>query len=457
MSEFKFACPVCGQHMMCDVSQGGSVMECPTCFQKIVAPQAPAPDAKFILTGTKLTEKKVLVRGAEAPTMAPKKKYSIAALLFVLVLILATGAGLYFFKARLLGPHYTWQSVDIGNVSKPGSFTEKDGKFTITGAGVDIWSEADAFHFAWVKLNGDAGIEARVLNMKRTDPWAKAGVMFRDSLKPDSRFALAAVTPASGVTYQTRTETRGAASAVIITPNVNAPYWLRLKRQGSTFTAFSSADGSKWTEMGSKTISMGRQIYAGLAVCSHNEGELCQAQFSNVSLSGQIASEAETTNAPAGAPALVAPPASDTNWTLSLDTISIPDATVVGRIHGQDFILERAIYTPNGLTLRKGQHGPVELGVSIDFGGAPPETLENQTLNIAPDADKAARVTLRWKDASGALQKEDYDDKYALRLEFGKIGRGRLPGKIYLCTPDAEKSYLMGKFTASISRPKPKP
>jgi len=44
MSEFKFACPVCGQHMMCDVSHGGQVMECPTCFQKIARPRAPAAD-----------------------------------------------------------------------------------------------------------------------------------------------------------------------------------------------------------------------------------------------------------------------------------------------------------------------------------------------------------------------------------------------------------------------------
>ena len=54
MSEFKYACPVCGQHIKCDSSQSGTVMECPTCFQKIIAPQAPATDdPKFIITGTK--------------------------------------------------------------------------------------------------------------------------------------------------------------------------------------------------------------------------------------------------------------------------------------------------------------------------------------------------------------------------------------------------------------------
>ena len=42
MSEFKFACPVCGQHITADSSTSGGQIECPTCFQKIVVPQAPA-------------------------------------------------------------------------------------------------------------------------------------------------------------------------------------------------------------------------------------------------------------------------------------------------------------------------------------------------------------------------------------------------------------------------------
>ena len=41
MSEFKFACPVCGQHITAGSSASGSQIVCPTCFQKIVVPQAP--------------------------------------------------------------------------------------------------------------------------------------------------------------------------------------------------------------------------------------------------------------------------------------------------------------------------------------------------------------------------------------------------------------------------------
>jgi hypothetical protein len=51
MSEFKFACPVCGQHITADSSSSGTNLVCPTCFRKIVVPQAPASgDSKLILT-----------------------------------------------------------------------------------------------------------------------------------------------------------------------------------------------------------------------------------------------------------------------------------------------------------------------------------------------------------------------------------------------------------------------
>jgi len=51
MSDLKFACPVCGQHITVDQSLGGSQLECPTCFRKLVVPHT-APDSKLILSAT---------------------------------------------------------------------------------------------------------------------------------------------------------------------------------------------------------------------------------------------------------------------------------------------------------------------------------------------------------------------------------------------------------------------
>ncbi len=41
VSELKFACPVCQQHIACDPGLGGLQMECPTCLAKIIIPKAP--------------------------------------------------------------------------------------------------------------------------------------------------------------------------------------------------------------------------------------------------------------------------------------------------------------------------------------------------------------------------------------------------------------------------------
>ena len=91
MSEFKYACPVCGQHMKCDSSQSGTVMECPTCFQKITAPQAPkTDDPKFIITGTKVGERPVPSVAESGAAIAPEKHFPAAA--FVLVVLLCAAA-----------------------------------------------------------------------------------------------------------------------------------------------------------------------------------------------------------------------------------------------------------------------------------------------------------------------------------------------------------------------------
>jgi hypothetical protein len=177
----------------------------------------------------------------------------------------------------------------------------------------------------------------------------------------------------------------------------------------------------------------------------------------------QVASESVETSAPPQTqvrtkPAplpLVAPPASDTNWMLDLAAAVIPSSTAAGRIHGKDFIVERAILQNGSLTLRTGRNGPVEFGVIINFGGAQPESLAGQSLNITTNADKAAGIMLRWKD-DDQQSKVTMTNGYALRLNFGQLSGNHLSGKIYLCAPDETKSYIAGTFNADIRRPRPK-
>ena len=57
MIEFKFACPVCGQHVSATAADSGRQMECPTCFQKMEVPTAPSGPSNLILRATPIPDR----------------------------------------------------------------------------------------------------------------------------------------------------------------------------------------------------------------------------------------------------------------------------------------------------------------------------------------------------------------------------------------------------------------
>src|ERR1700722_5056779 len=87
MSEFKYACPVCGQHIKCDSSQSGTQMECPTCFQKIIVPQAPTEEQKFILTGSKVAGERPLPKAPDLSTSFSSTTKSFPGVVVVLIIL----------------------------------------------------------------------------------------------------------------------------------------------------------------------------------------------------------------------------------------------------------------------------------------------------------------------------------------------------------------------------------
>ncbi len=79
-----------------------------------------------------------------------------------------------------------WAATDVGAPSAAGySYVEGDpeagGTFTVAGAGNDIWGTTDQFHYAYRPLPESGQITARILSQGNTDPWAKAGVMIKQS------------------------------------------------------------------------------------------------------------------------------------------------------------------------------------------------------------------------------------------------------------------------------------
>jgi hypothetical protein len=166
-----------------------------------------------------------------------------------------------------------WATQDIGSVSPAGSGSNSGGVFTInTGSGSEFLNAetSDSFTYTYEQVSGDCTLTARVATLSCSDAIkGESGVMIRNDLTASGAFALMGVTTGRGAVFTTRS-TAGAANVDSYGANVTAPYWVRMVRSGSSFSAYESPDGSTWTQVGTtQTISLGTSVYVGLPLCNH--------------------------------------------------------------------------------------------------------------------------------------------------------------------------------------------
>ncbi|MFJ7154428.1 hypothetical protein ACIQUQ_05770 [Streptomyces sp. NPDC101118] len=125
----------------------------------------------------------------------------------------------------------------------------------------------DQFAFAHRDLGENGSITVRMTSMTGTItyppphhdqilpglvPWAKAGIIVKDGVRPGSSYAALMLTGAHGVRmqYDYRHDIAGRAGGV----SAESPRWLRLTRSGDTVTGYESADGERWTKVGTARL-----------------------------------------------------------------------------------------------------------------------------------------------------------------------------------------------------------
>ena len=209
----------------------------------------------------------------------PVRNSSRRAWLFVCLVALA-GLHVHAQNGTLAAP---WVSRDIGTVGQPGSGSVNSGAFTVNGAGADVGGTADAFHFVYQPLTGDATIVARVASIQGGQAWTKVGVMIRATTQAGAQHAFMLVSTSSGVAFQRRVTTGGSTSSTVAAGT--APRWVRLVRAGGGITASVSIDGRVWTVVGSATFTMPSTVLVGLAASSHDSTRLATGTFDNVAVS----------------------------------------------------------------------------------------------------------------------------------------------------------------------------
>jgi hypothetical protein len=156
-----------------------------------------------------------------------------------------------------------------------------------------------------------------------------------------------------------------------------------------------------------------------------------------------------------GAAACAAPPApGKATWKADLAGVETPKEPASGQVHGLEFTLDRAEIQGGVLSLRQGKEffADREVQVFLFLGTQKPDGKSFEISRTKKDAG-APHVYVGWKPAGQKVpQKTAFTglDGYAMRLKFGTAQNGKLPGQIYVCLPDPEKSFVAGSFEAEV-------
>jgi hypothetical protein len=176
--------------------------------------------------------------------------------------------------------------TDVGSTGMAGNSCwtgDNGGTWTVSGGGnstngLVASATSDAFQYAYTGLAVDETVTAQVASQ---DPQNAVGIMSRDNLNPNAKFAYIAKTGAGQIIFAYRTATGG--PSVITTVTAAGPY-LKLVKIGSTYAGFYSADGINWTQVGSTidaTFGATGTFDSGLATTSTVSGVLTNAVVFN--------------------------------------------------------------------------------------------------------------------------------------------------------------------------------
>ncbi len=176
-------------------------------------------------------------------------------------------------------------SADVGAVGLAGSTSYYESTYFVDGSGADIFGTVDAFQFVNSTQSGNATLAAKIDSIDATDPHAKSGVMFRDSLNANGMFAAVLMTASDGARMEVRSTVGGTVVNTGTNTALKLPYYVKIQRTGaSSFSGYVSADGATWTQLGTGTAALPTSANVGLCVTAHTTSAVCRSIIKNAAL-----------------------------------------------------------------------------------------------------------------------------------------------------------------------------
>jgi len=322
---------------------------------------------------------------------------------------------------------------DIGGAKPAGSGNFKNGIWTVTGGGAEVWThDADSCYFTYKQVTGNCAIIAKLESMEGAGPDARAGVMIRSNLIPTAaNRAWLAVKPGHKMEFYQHGWTQLWSGSYREKGNrdfpESEPYWMKIERLGNVISLYLSVDGASWFAASAAEYKLPDTMSIGLMVCSKADGTPTTARFSHVSITGGNGGPAlAAPEAPRNLMASPGPKQVPLRWTGSHDAVGYivkrsttkggPYATiakVAGNSHTDvDVVNDTTYYYVVSAANAVGEspNSPEDAATpkapmwNVTFGGTATATVAADTADKAFDSNTATRWYAEGSGGAGAVQ-----------------------------------------------------
>jgi regulation of enolase protein 1 (concanavalin A-like superfamily) len=165
-----------------------------------------------------------------------------------------------------------------------------ENQFVIDANGADTWTGVDEYGAIYRDgaVNERFVATVKVNSQEATDDWAKAGIMVKNDMTQagaSTGYATVAVTPRNNLILQWDGDSDGFLEGNVGAGATTYPVWLRMERQGTTFTGSYSTDGTTWNVIGSAEIGSAAATQdIGMFATSHTTSQTGRVEFEGFSL-----------------------------------------------------------------------------------------------------------------------------------------------------------------------------
>jgi hypothetical protein len=186
-------------------------------------------------------------------------------------------------------PYLTYSSA----TDAPAVFGQSGQEFGISGAGADLYSDADAYSTIYQAgaVGSTATITTEVTSQQDMTGFAKAGIIVRNDMTGSGSSPEGVIlfeSPSGGIQLEWDSNSGLYINSVTPPNGTNPellPVWLELVRNGASYTGYYSFDGTGWLTVGSATVpGQASTQDAGMFLTSHATGSPGEAVFDGFSV-----------------------------------------------------------------------------------------------------------------------------------------------------------------------------